>query len=359
MSLMGRRRTAAAVLALAGALILTGQAPAHAEGSCTATFNGVETDRIASLSSPLVLEADDTLDFSGIDETGTRQASVSLLLGPLTLAEAISSRATAAPEFTVSLPVAEVAPRSVGLLRVRAATDNCTVEAWLRVGGRLPFGTSAGLAGIGLTVAGLAWLGAALVVRRRWSPWAAAACGLFTGTGVALLIQQFGRLQVSYWSLGACAAVAAALGLGATLLLQWKTRPAGGSPAATDAPPAQSSPPAPSPEPAPSTEPAPAGRTAPGVEPQPAGVPAPTKPSDEQRAAAHRPPARPEPIDPFWGYVLAETEVLHLEDYSRVVATLHPGTWYLVKREMSGWARVEAAPGVEGWVPRRALHRDD
>lgn len=352
MSFVGRRRTAA-VLALAGALILTGRAPAPAEGPCTVSFNGVETDRIASLSSPLVLEADDTLDFSGIDETGTRQASVSLLLGPLTLAEAASSRATAAPEFTVSLPLAEVAPRSVGLLRVRAVTDNCTVEAWLRVGGRLPFGTSAGLAGIGLTVAGLAWLGAALVVRRAWSPWAAAACGLFTGTGVALLIQQFGRLQVSYWSLGACAAVAGALGLGAALLLQWKARPAGASPAAADAPPARSSPPAPSPEPAP------AGRTAPGVEPQAVEVPAPVEPSDERSAAAHRPPARPEPIDPFWGYVLAETEVLHLEDYSRVVATLHPGTWYLVKREVSGWARVEAAPGVEGWIPRRALHRND
>ncbi len=353
MAPVGRRRIAAAVLALTGALVLTGKAPAAADGPCTATFNGVEAERIASLSSPLVLEADDTLDFSGTDEAGTLQASISLLLGPLTLGEAVSSRATADPEFTVSLPLAEVAPRSVGLLRVRAATDNCTVEAWLRVGGRLPFTTSAGLAGIGLTVAGLAWLGAALVVRRGWSPWAAAACGLFTGTGVALLIQQFGRLQVSYWSLGACAAVAAAVGLAAAVLLQWKTRPGGASPTTEGPLPAPASPPAPSPDPAPAEQRAPAAET------QPTPVPAGTKTPAEQPVPAHRPPAPPESLDPFWGYVLGETEVLHLEDYSRVVATLHPGTWYLVKREMSGWARVEATPGVEGWVPRRALHRDD
>jgi hypothetical protein len=355
----GRRRGAVAALILAGALVLTGKAPAAAQEPCTALFNGVEAERVASLSSPLVLEADDTLDFSGIDEAGTAQASVSLLLGPLTMGEAASSRATAVPEFAVSLDLSDVASRSVGLLRVQATTDNCTVEAWLRVGGRLPLTTSAGLAGIGLTVAGLAWLGAALVVRRGWSAWVAAACGFFTGTGVALLVQQFGRLQVSYWSLGGCAALAAAVGLAAALLLRWKVRP-GEAPAPAQAPlPAPATRPGPSPAPAPAAQPGPA----PAVQATP-DPPQPEAPA-ERRAPVSRPPAPPAPpappesMTPFWGYVLADLEVLHLEDYSRVVGTLHPGTWYLVSREMSGWARVEAAPGVEGWVPRRALHRED
>ena len=55
---------------------------------------------------------------------------------------------------------------------------------------------------------------------------------------------------------------------------------------------------------------------------------------------------------------MAEVEVLHLDDYSRVVATLHPGAWYLAKREVSGWAQVVAADGTEGWVPRQSLHRE-
>jgi SH3-like domain-containing protein len=54
---------------------------------------------------------------------------------------------------------------------------------------------------------------------------------------------------------------------------------------------------------------------------------------------------------------MSPVEVLHLDDYSRVVATLVPGNWYLAKREMSGWAQVVAAEGVEGWVPRQTLHR--
>jgi len=55
---------------------------------------------------------------------------------------------------------------------------------------------------------------------------------------------------------------------------------------------------------------------------------------------------------------MTNVEVLHLDDYTRVVAVLHPGTWYLAKREVSGWAQVVAADGSEGWVPRQALHRE-
>lgn len=337
-----------AAVALAGLLALTGTPSAVAQGSCTARFNGVEAERVGSLSSPLILGADETLEFSGTDDAGTRQASVSLLLGPLTLGEAVSTRPEAAPEFTVLLDLADVAPRSVGLLRVRATTDNCAIEAWLRVGGRLPLTTSAGLAAIGLTVAGLAWLGAALVARRRWSPWVAAGCGIFTGTGVALLGQQLGRLQVSYWSMAACAALAAVVGLVPALLLRRKARP--------DATPA----PAGLPLPTSGRQPDPSPQPAPSPQPEPLPQAASSRPGEAraQPAPGQQAPTRPEPAEPFWGYVLADVKVLHLQDYSRVVATLRPGSWYLVKSERGGWAQVEVEPGVEGWAPRRALHRE-
>lgn len=332
----GLHRAVAALLAVTGAFTLARSAPADAdEGPCPAWFNGVEAERIDSLSSPLLLGADETLAFSGTDEGTTRRAEVSVLLGPLTLGRAASSQVTAAPEFAASLDLSDVAPYGVGLLRIRATTDNCTVEAWLRVGGRLPFTTLVGVCGAALALAGLTGQAAALIARRSWSSWVAGASGLFTGAGTALLGQQFGRLQISYWSLAACVALAAVVGLGAALLLRRRGAKGRADPARRAEPTA----------PRPGTVPS-------GEASLPAPAPAPPAPP----AGA---PPRPQEAAPYWCYVMTDTAVLHLDDYTRVVATLHPGTWYLAQREVSGWAQVAAAPGVEGWVPRRALHRED
>ena len=317
--------------AAACALAATVPAAAAGEGPCTAWFNGVEAERVASLSSPLLLEAGDTLAFIGTDPSGTRNAEVSLLLGPVTLGRAASSQPTAVSEFASSLHLSEVASDGVGLLRIQAITDHCRMEAWLRVGGPLPFSTTAGLIGTGLVVAGVAWLAAALIARRRWSPWVAGASGLFTGTGAAVLGQQFGHLQLSYWSLAAGAAVAAAAGLGLLLVLRRRA----------------------------TYEDDESGWAEPAAQPaalplEEAPLPAPEAPAGPRLPA---PPPLEESL-PYWCYVLAETRVLHLDDHTRVVATLQPGTWYLVKWEMAGWAQVEAAPGIEGWVARRALHRE-
>ena len=318
--------------AVACGLAAASSATAAGEGPCTASFNGVEAGDVGSLSSPLLADAGDTLLFSGTDAAATRGAEVSLLLGPVTLARAVSSQPTAVPEFEASLDLSAVASDAVGLLRIQASTDHCRVEAWLRVGGRLPFSTTAGLIGTGLAVAGVAWLAAALIARRGWSPWVAGASGLLTGAGAALLAQQSGRLQISYWSLAACAGVAAAVGAGLALLL----RP----------------------------RPAPTGKE--GDRAEPTDQPAAVLPSRAEPLPAPEPAARPdlpaapppEESFPCWCYVLAEARVLHLDDHSRVVATLRPGTWYLAKRESGGWAQVEVAPGIEGWVARRALHRE-
>jgi hypothetical protein len=322
-----------ALAAVACALAAASPATAAVEGPCTASFNGVEAGGVGSLSSPLLLDAGDTLLFSGTDAAATRGAEVSLLLGPVTLGRGVSSQPTAVPEFEASLNLSAAASDAVGLLRIQASTDHCRVEAWLRVGGRLPFSTTAGLIGTGLAVAGVAWLAAALIARRGWSPWVAGASGLLTGAGAALLGQQFGRLQISYWSLAACAGAAAAVGAGLALLLRRRGPTSDGEVfdwAGSAAQPAAALP----------------------VEEAPL-------PTPEAAARPDLPRTPPEKENlPYWCYVLADTKVLHLDDHSRVVATLHPGIWYLVKLETSGWAQVEAASGVEGWVARRALHRE-
>jgi hypothetical protein len=331
--------SAAAALALSGA---AAPAAAQVQGPCTAWLNGVAVERLDSLSSPLLLGDDEALIFSGTDATGTQNAEVAVLVGPATIAHAATSSGVAGGEFLVSLDLADAAPYGVGLLRVRATTDNCTVEAWLRVGGRLPFTTLVGLTGIGLAVAGLTGQISALIARRRWSPPAAAAAGVATGAGLAMLGQELGRLQLSYLTLGAAVALAVAVGLGLALLLRphrgGETEEApdeddAGRPPAFVAGPRQ-------------PEPAPAPRAA-ARQPEPA-IPVATP------ATAPRPVA----AGPFWCYVMADTEVLHLDDYSRVVAVLQPGTWYLAKREVSGWAQVVGADGTEGWVPRQTLHRE-
>jgi hypothetical protein len=331
MTLAGIRCGLAAVVC-----VLAGTAPAAAavEGPCAAWFNGVDADRVGSLSSPLLLGAAESLAFSGTDEGTTRRAEVSVLLGPVTLGRSASSQSTAASEFAASLDLSDVAPYGVGLLRIRATTDNCTIEAWLRVGGRLPLTTLAGVGGAALALAGLTGQAAALIARRRWSRWVAGGSGLFTGAGVALLGQQLGRLQISYWSLAACVALAAAVGLGLALLLRRRGAKDQAEPTGRAEPTGQRS------------------GTLPGAE---TPLPAPEAIARPFPAAA---PPSPEEGAPHWCYVTADTKVLHLDDYARVVATLHPGTWYLAKREVSNWAQVEAAAGVEGWVPRRALHRE-
>ena len=333
------------LLAAAAVAFSGGAAPAAAQvqGPCTAWFNGVEAERIDSLSSPLLLDDEEALVFSGADAAGTRNAAVSVRLGPAGLGRAVSSSGTAAGDFLVSLDLADVAPYGVGLLRVRATTDNCTVEAWLRLGGRLPFTTLLGLTGSGLALVGLTGQASALLARKRWSLPVAVAAGVATGAGGALLGQQFGRLQFSYPSLGGSIALAVAAGLGLALLLRPRRGPDEDRPSTSQV--------APAPGP-----PSPARQ----AHPLPAPSPAAATPDREETPAAPAPvlAARPAAAGPFWCYVLTDVEVLHLDDYSRVVATLHPGTWHLAKREVSGWAHVVATDGSEGWVPRQSLPRE-
>lgn len=333
--------------------------PAVAQTGCTGFFNGIEAERIGSISSPLLLGADDDLVFSGTDAAGTTRASVAVIIGPLTLGRAAGTAPDPITDFSVSLPLANVSRDSVGLLHLRGVTDHCQVDAWLRLGGRSLLATTAGLIGAGLGLLGLAGQGLALVLRRSWSPWLAGEAGLFTGAGAALLGQQWGRLQLSGWSLIICIAIAVVAGVGLALLL--RRRPAREPvaeqveppPVTSQAPPAAPTAAAPSPDRSAVPGPALASPT-PGLPARVTAAPAPA-------TDVATPPPAPAPSSaplPYWAYVLADTPVLDLADYSRTVATLQPGTWYLVEREVGPWAQVEAAEGVEGWAPRRALRRE-
>jgi hypothetical protein len=334
----------AAVLAL-----LAAPAAAQVAGPCTAAVNGVEVGRIDALSSPLELTTDDVLVLQGVDDAGTRSASAALHVAWFVAGEERVAYGDAQSEFQVTVDVGSIAPYTVGLFRLHAETDNCTIEAWVRVTGKLPIATLTGIVGLGLLLAGLTGQLLAILMRRRLSWLAAGLAGIGTGLGAALLGQQFGRLQLSNWSLLLAVLGAALLGVLVALLLTRPTSSPGGA-AGTGAPGRPAAPPAgDAGERSAAAEPA--GDTAPGA----AGDP--ERPSAPAEPAAEPPPPEAPAAGPYWCYVMGPVELLDLYEPTRVIAVLRPGTWYLAQRDAGEWVHVTADEGIEGWAPRSSVHR--
>jgi hypothetical protein len=333
------RRLLAALVILAWPAMFAAPAGATTEGPCSATFNGVATDLIDDLGSPLELDAGATLVFAGSIEGGTTAARVALVAGPVDVDSASTAYATPSNDFSAAIELDGLTPYAVGLYRIRGTADGCTVEAWLRITGRFPLATLAGLTGAGLALAGVAGQLGAIASRRRWTGVGAALAGVLTGSGAAVVAQQFGRLQPSYPALGGCVAAAALVGFGLARTVgtgarerRRRTRRDRAAGAAVS--------PAPQPVTPAATIPARVRSQVPvETQPQPGAEP-------------------PQPASlPYWGYVLSEVEVFDLADHTRVVGALRPGTWYLIKREVGPWVHIAATPGPEGWAARHAINR--
>ena len=394
--------------AVAAVLVIPVPAAADVEGACDVTFNGIDAERVDSLSSPLELDADAVLTFEGSDEAGTSRATVELVVVSLVIDEGSATYPADQRTFAASLELEDITAYGVGLYQIRGRTDSCTATAWLRITGRSPFTTLAGLTGLGLAVGGLFGVGTALLARRRTTPWIAALGGLAAGLGGAVLGQQFGRLQLSWVSLAAVVGggvlAALLLGLafaprredpgeerrrrlmeerpghpvagvddadaepgtddGATVALSLEPAVVVPAPLLDDEPtPVPEPEPEPQPEPEPEPQPEPEPEPQPEPEPEPQPEPEPElqpEPEPEPEPEPGAPVPRPAPevgSEPYWCYVMAPVEVFDLADHTRVVARLEPGTWYLAKREVGGWAHVVSTAGGEGWVARQALHR--
>ena len=99
----------------------------------------------------------------------------------------------------------------------------------------------------------------------------------------------------------------------------------------------------------------------PNAEPQPRSEPSPRSTTAEQQQPEPRrepvPPDRPAIEGPAWCYVLAPVDVFDLDDHSKTVGVLRPGSWYLAKRQVGGWVQVAVGEGIEGWVPHGSIHR--
>lgn len=316
-------------LGLAAGWSITGASPAAAgaTGPCSMTFNGIAVDRIDSISSPLELTVDDDLIFTGTDPGTTTEAVVEITIGPVIVESGSTAYAPASDVFVATIDLDDVSPYGVGLMRIRGTTDGCVADAWLRVTGRFPLATLTGITAAGLTIGGITGQLGAVASRRRWSRTAATLGGIVTGTGAAVLGQQFGRLQLSYLSMALVVAVASGLGFALASVLgpgrRDRRRELAVERIARSSPAAAATPTVPH-----------------EAEPEPRRM-------SERRVSAA----------PYWCYVLAETDVLDLDEHGRVVSHLRPGTWYLAKREVGPWLHVTTGDGVEGWVSRDAVHR--
>lgn len=330
------------------AFVVLSAAPAHAQsaGGCDVQFNGVAADRIDSINSPLELDTQDTLIFQGTDPGGTGTARVELIIGPFAVESKTATYATPESDFLATITLDDVSPYGVGLFSARGTTDSCSASVWVRVSGRFPLATLTGLTALGLTLGGITGQLGAVASRRRWARSAAALGGIATGAGLTVLGQEFGRLQVSYPSIAGVILAAGGIGFGLSALLNPALRRQRGEARASNRPgPDQASR---GRRPAAAVE----ARRQRVAGPEPANAPA------AERASA--PDPLPKPVAaaaPYWCYVMAPTDVFDITEHTATVAVLHPGSWYLAKRTVSGWVHVVASDGTEGWVAEGAVHR--
>lgn len=317
------RLTLALGLAIAWSIAAAEPAAASITGAaCVFTLNGIEVMQIDSLSSPLELTVDDDLLLSGVDPAATSEATLAVAIGPVVVKSETTAYDPPADSFTARIELGDVAPYGVGLLRVTARTDACSADAWLRLSGRFPLTTLTGITAAGLTIAGVTGQLGAVASRRRWSRTVAALGGIATGVGVTVLGQQLGLLKPTYLSTAVVVVVASTVGFGLASVFGPSRREQ-------------------EPEPAPASPQTPERESA-----------APGRP-----AQAHG--VRSVSAAPYWCYVLAETDVLDLDDHGRVIARLRPGVWYLARREAGQWLHVSTGDGTEGWVARESVHRPE
>lgn len=224
------------LMALAGAVLAAGvlaggPGPVHAQadgGGCRATIDGVDASTARSAGSAIEVDADANV-FVVVDAPGPITGySVDLGFGPFGFRASEGTVSGNETSTTMTVDVSSYARYGVGLYRVDARTTGtvCDEIIWVKVTGRNPLTTVAGVGGALFAGAGLAGLLAGFVRAGGAAAGATtttlgAIAGIIAGLGVAVLLQQFAVLP-----LGMVTMAVPTLGLGATGLgLAWPRGP--------------------------------------------------------------------------------------------------------------------------------------
>jgi hypothetical protein len=190
-------RGLAALALVAGLAVPGAPAPAGAQisGGCTATIAGQDLAAASSPSRAIEVGHEEVVEVRGIDPAGAAYTRISLRFPPLPAFEVYQEdHVPPGPDWGGEVAIADYARWGVGLYQIEGSTDHCTGTAWIKVTGRSPFTTVAGVAGTLVGLAGLAAVALSLVrVRPSWaSLLRSGGAAVPLGLGAAVLAQQAG-----------------------------------------------------------------------------------------------------------------------------------------------------------------------
>lgn len=194
-----RRRLSISVLVAGIALIVSPASLAAIEGPCQASISGVDVrDRETDWRSEAI-KVDETARPVVEMSAGREIARATIEFELLGLGIPLHDEPTTGRSWTYELPIDEYSTWGVGLYKVVMTSQGtgftCTATALIDVEGSA-VATVAGLAGLGLAVAGA--IGVLVLVMRGGrtggQPFAGIFFGLLLGLGVGTLLQQLGVL---------------------------------------------------------------------------------------------------------------------------------------------------------------------
>lgn len=204
---LAKRAVAALSVALGLSLAAQGRAGAQT-GACVIQIDGVDASRAQSPRRPIRVDAGDEVLIRWRTGSVPRSARIDVELA-FARATVLHVANPGRGPGEARVRVGEYAVFGVGLYRVVAITDGCTLEAWVRVGGRSPLSTVAGASAAVLLALGVLLAGAGLTLghRRGRGLGAAMLGGLVGGPGALVLAQQFGLVALTETSVVAWTAL--------------------------------------------------------------------------------------------------------------------------------------------------------
>ncbi len=200
---MSRLRALAALFACGALLCAPGvffgpAANAQVSGPCVVTIEGRSVGEIAQWPDALVVDARGRITLRGRSEIPVSFLKIDLDFAGLRWGVVPQGVNAVRGDWAARLNVADHAHQGVGLYHVVASTDGCTAEGWIKVVGRSPFTTTAGLIASGVLLLGLVLQAIGLIRSRRGKGLALSIIGgVPTGLGALVLSQQFGVIPVS------------------------------------------------------------------------------------------------------------------------------------------------------------------
>ena len=147
-----------------GATMGPGPADAQVTGGCTATINGQDVNGARSASTAIEVDVDDTVAYVGTAPGPITSYAVDLTIGPASFTAAEDTVDGGDTSFSGDAVVSDYATYGVGLYRVEGRTTGteCSAWAYVKVTGKNPLTTVAGIVGATFVCGGLIGMGTAM-----------------------------------------------------------------------------------------------------------------------------------------------------------------------------------------------------